>query len=34
MSAGMDGPHLFEVSVPTSHPNLPKLKYNIVANFG
>jgi hypothetical protein len=34
MGAGMDGPHLFEIAVPTSHPKLPKLTYRVRAHFG
>ena len=34
MHAGMDGPHLFEVTIPTSHPALPVARYTVKALFG
>lgn len=33
MHAGMDGPHLFRVSVPTNHPSSPKVTYTVRADF-
>jgi hypothetical protein len=33
MHAGMDGPHLFEISVPTSHPKTPTVSYFVKADF-
>jgi hypothetical protein len=33
MSAGMDGPHLFQVSVPTNHPHAQTVQYHVKADF-
>jgi hypothetical protein len=33
MHAGMDGPHLFRVTVRTTHPNAPKVQYTVKADF-
>lgn len=33
MHAGMDGPHLFVISVPTSHPAAKLMQYIVKADF-
>jgi hypothetical protein len=34
MGQGMDGPHLFRISVPTNHPNVPRAEFFVRALFG
>ena len=33
MHQGMDGTHLFRVTVPTTHPNAPAVSYTVRGDF-
>jgi hypothetical protein len=33
MHAGMDGPHLFQISIPTTHPQAQTVQYHVKADF-
>ena len=33
MHKGMDGPHLFRVTVPTTHPGAPAVSYTVKGEF-
>jgi hypothetical protein len=33
MHKGMDGPHLFKITVPTSHPQVPRVSYTVRGEF-
>lgn len=33
MHKGMDGPHLFRMTVPTTHPNVPAVTYTVRGDF-
>jgi hypothetical protein len=34
MHRGMDGPHLFRITIPTTHPAASSVQYTVGARFG